>query len=63
MMLKAVHPHLVARGGGAVVHFSSASAKVAQTGRWLYPATKAALLQLTRSQAMAPSWPSPPFPS
>jgi hypothetical protein len=52
MMLKAVHPHLVARGGGAVVHFSSASAKVAQTGRWLYPATKAALLQLVRSQAM-----------
>jgi hypothetical protein len=25
---------------------------VAQTGRWLYPATKAAILQLTRSQAM-----------
>jgi NAD(P)-dependent dehydrogenase (short-subunit alcohol dehydrogenase family) len=52
MMLKAVHPHMVSRGGGAVVHFSSGSAKVAQTGRWLYPATKAAILQLTRSQAM-----------
>jgi NAD(P)-dependent dehydrogenase (short-subunit alcohol dehydrogenase family) len=43
---------MVVRGGGAVVHFGSASAKVAQTGRWLYPATKAAILQLTRSQAM-----------
>jgi NAD(P)-dependent dehydrogenase (short-subunit alcohol dehydrogenase family) len=52
MMVKAVHPHLVARGGGAIVHYSSVSAKVAQTGRWLYPATKAAILQITRSQAM-----------
>jgi len=52
MMVKAVRPHMVARGGGAIVNFSSVSAKVAQTGRWLYPATKAALLQITRSQAM-----------
>ncbi|KFE67480.1 SDR family oxidoreductase [Hyalangium minutum] len=52
MMVKAVRPHLVARGGGAIVHFSSISAQVAQTGRWLYPATKAAILQITRSQAM-----------
>jgi NAD(P)-dependent dehydrogenase (short-subunit alcohol dehydrogenase family) len=52
MMLKAVRPHMIARGGGAVVNFSSISAKVAQTGRWLYPATKAAILQLTRSEAM-----------
>jgi hypothetical protein len=52
MLLKAAHPHLVARGGGAVVHFSSGSAKVGQVGRWLYPASKAALLQLTRSQAI-----------
>jgi hypothetical protein len=52
MMAKAVHPHMVARGGGAIVHYSSVSARVAQTGRWLYPATKAAILQVTRSQAM-----------
>jgi NAD(P)-dependent dehydrogenase (short-subunit alcohol dehydrogenase family) len=52
MMLKAVHPHLVKRGGGAVVNFGSISAKVAQTGRWLYPVTKAAILQLTRNEAM-----------
>jgi hypothetical protein len=52
MMLKAVRPHMVRRGGGAVVNFGSISAKVAQTGRWLYPVTKAATLQLTRNEAM-----------
>jgi NAD(P)-dependent dehydrogenase (short-subunit alcohol dehydrogenase family) len=52
MMLKAAHPHIVKRGGGAVVNFGSISAKVAQTGRWLYPVTKAAILQLTRNEAM-----------
>ncbi len=52
MMLKAVHPHRKQRGGGAVVNFGSISAKVAQTGRWLYPVTKAAILQLTRNEAM-----------
>lgn len=52
MMAKAAHPHLVARGGGAIVNFTSISAKVAQTGRWLYPVGKAALVQLTRSMAM-----------
>ena len=52
MMLKAVRPHMVKRGGGAVVNFGSISAKVAQTGRWLYPVTKAAMLQLTRNEAM-----------
>jgi NAD(P)-dependent dehydrogenase (short-subunit alcohol dehydrogenase family) len=52
MMLQAVRPHMARRGGGAVVNFGSISAKVAQTGRWLYPATKAAILQLTRNEAM-----------
>jgi NAD(P)-dependent dehydrogenase (short-subunit alcohol dehydrogenase family) len=52
MMLKAVRPHMARRGGGAVVNFGSISAKVAQTGRWLYPVTKAAVLQLTRNEAM-----------
>ena len=51
MMLKAVRPHMLKRGG-AVVNFGSISAKIAQTGRWLYPVTKAALLQLTRNEAM-----------
>jgi NAD(P)-dependent dehydrogenase (short-subunit alcohol dehydrogenase family) len=52
MAAKAVHPHMVARGGGAIVNFASISAKVAQTGRWLYPVGKAALVQLTRNMAI-----------
>jgi hypothetical protein len=52
MLAKAVHPHLVAAGGGAIVNFTSISAKAAQTGRWLYPVGKAALVQLTRNMAM-----------
>lgn len=51
-MTQAVHPEMVRRGGGAVVNFTSISAKVAQTGRWLYPVSKAALMQLTRNMAM-----------
>lgn len=52
MMLRAVHPYMVKRGGGAVVNFGSISARVAQTGRWLYPTTKAAIHQVTRNEAM-----------
>lgn len=52
MMLKAALPHLRRARAGAVVNFTSISAKVAQTGRWLYPASKAAIVQLTRSEAM-----------
>jgi NAD(P)-dependent dehydrogenase (short-subunit alcohol dehydrogenase family) len=52
MMARAVHPHLVSQGGGTIVNFTSISAKVAQTGRWLYPVSKAALVQLTRNMAM-----------
>ncbi len=42
----------LARNKGAIVNFGSISARVAQTGRWVYPVCKAALLQLTRNQAM-----------
>lgn len=52
LFAKAVHPQLVARGGGAIVNFASISSKVAQTGRWLYPVSKAAVVQLTRNMAM-----------
>ncbi|KAB0662261.1 MULTISPECIES: SDR family oxidoreductase [Burkholderia] len=51
MLVKAVHPFLKRRGG-AIVNFSSISAQCAQTGRWLYPTSKAAMRQLTRSMAM-----------
>ena len=52
MAAKAVHTSMVARGGGAIVNFASISAKVAQTGRWLYPVSKAAIVQLTRNMAL-----------
>lgn len=51
-MAKAVRPLLISQGGGAIVNFTSISSSVAQTGRWLYPVSKAALLQLTRNLAM-----------
>jgi NAD(P)-dependent dehydrogenase (short-subunit alcohol dehydrogenase family) len=49
---RAARPHLKASGHGAIVNFTSISSKVAQTGRWLYPVGKAALVQLTRNMAM-----------
>ncbi|MCW4354674.1 SDR family oxidoreductase [Hoyosella sp. YIM 151337] len=52
LFAEAVRPHIAARGGGAIVNFGSISAKAAQTGRWLYPASKAAIVQLSRSMAM-----------
>src|SRR2546425_13332022 len=52
MMLKAVKPHMVKRGGGAVVNFGSISAKVAQTGRSLYLVTNAAILQQKHKEAI-----------
>ena len=52
MTAAAVRPHLAAAGGGAIVNFTSISSRVAQTGRWLYPVGKAALVQLTRNMAM-----------
>lgn len=51
MMLQAVVPKMTARGGGSVVNFGSISGHVAQAHRWVYPASKAALLQLTRNAA------------
>src|SRR3546814_9399308 len=39
-------------GAGAVVNFSSESAHAAQAKRWVYPCTKAAIEELTRSQAL-----------
>ena len=52
MMLQACVPHMQKRGGGAVVNFASISAFAAQTGRWLYPISKAAMVQFTRNAAL-----------
>jgi NAD(P)-dependent dehydrogenase (short-subunit alcohol dehydrogenase family) len=51
VLMQAARPHL-SKNKGAIVNFGSISARVAQTGRWVYPVSKAALLQLTRNQAM-----------
>lgn len=50
MFIQACRPHMAP--GSAVVNFGSTSAGVAQAGRWTYPASKAAVLQLTRSAAL-----------
>ena len=51
-VLRAVRPHMAKVGGGAIVNIGSTSGKVAQAGRWVYPAGKAAVLQITRSAAL-----------
>ena len=51
MLMQAARLHLK-KNKGAIVNFGSISARVAQTGRWVYPVSKAAILQLTRNQAM-----------
>ena len=51
MLMQAAETELE-RNRGAIVNFGSISSRVAQTGRWLYPVSKAAILQLTRNQAM-----------
>lgn len=52
MVATAARAKLAASGHGAIINFTSISSKVAQTGRWVYPASKAALVQVTRSMAM-----------
>jgi NAD(P)-dependent dehydrogenase (short-subunit alcohol dehydrogenase family) len=52
LLAEAVRPQLAASNRAAIVNFGSISAGVAQTGRWLYPVGKAALVQLTRNMAM-----------
>jgi NAD(P)-dependent dehydrogenase (short-subunit alcohol dehydrogenase family) len=45
-------PQMRERGGGAIVNLSSIAARFGQAGRALYPACKAAILQITRNEAM-----------
>ncbi|GGL95733.1 short-chain dehydrogenase [Glutamicibacter protophormiae] len=51
VLANSARPLLAASGHGAIVNFTSISSSVAQTGRWLYPASKASLVQITRSMA------------
>jgi NAD(P)-dependent dehydrogenase (short-subunit alcohol dehydrogenase family) len=51
LFVGAVVPHM-RRRGGTIINFSSIAGKQGQRGRALYPASKAAILQLTRNEAM-----------
>ena len=50
-LVRAAHPHMKRRGGGAIVNFGSVGGKAARVGRWAYPTSKAAVIHLTRCQA------------
>jgi NAD(P)-dependent dehydrogenase (short-subunit alcohol dehydrogenase family) len=52
LLVQMAEPHLRARGGGAVVNFASIGGKAGRLGRWIYPTSKAAIIELTRCQAM-----------
>ncbi len=52
LFLNAAVPEMRRRSGGAVVNLSSVAGKFGQAGRALYPAAKAAILQLTKNEAM-----------
>jgi hypothetical protein len=51
MRIEKAVPHMVQRGGGAVVIIASISAKHSQPNRLVYPVTKSALLGLARNSA------------
>jgi NAD(P)-dependent dehydrogenase (short-subunit alcohol dehydrogenase family) len=52
ILTRLLAPMMKARGGGAVVNFSSIAGKFANAGRMLYPASKAAIRQITRNEAI-----------
>jgi NAD(P)-dependent dehydrogenase (short-subunit alcohol dehydrogenase family) len=52
LLVQQARPWLARSTCASVVNFSSGSANFALSGRWIYPATKAAIEQVTRSQAM-----------
>jgi len=52
LMGEVVRPHMAKNGGGSIINLTSISSSVAQTGRWAYPVSKAAIVQLTKNMAM-----------
>jgi NAD(P)-dependent dehydrogenase (short-subunit alcohol dehydrogenase family) len=52
LLVQAALPYLKESKGASVINFGSISARVAQGDRWTYPASKAAIHQLTRSQSL-----------
>ncbi|MBC3757277.1 SDR family oxidoreductase [Hyunsoonleella sp. SJ7] len=51
-MAQEVYPYMKKSGGGAIVNISSISAHIAQKDRWTYNASKGAVNQLTKCQAL-----------
>lgn len=52
LLVQGARPLLRASGAGSVVNLSSVAGKTGQRGRLLYPACKAAILQVTRAEAV-----------
>jgi NAD(P)-dependent dehydrogenase (short-subunit alcohol dehydrogenase family) len=52
LLVQKAIPYLKNSDNAAVVNFGSISARISQANRWTYPVTKAAIHQLTRSQAL-----------
>lgn len=53
LMAAAVRPHMQGRGGGAIVNLASVAGKGARKDALVYPASKAAVLHMTRCMALA----------
>ena len=52
IFVQKIAPRMRERGGGAIVNFGSISGKRAQPGRMLYAVSKAAIIGMTRNQAL-----------
>src|ERR1700682_3723820 len=53
LMSRAVLPHMIAAGGGSIIHIASQMGRVGAAGRPAYCATKGALIQLAKVMAAA----------
>jgi len=51
LMSRAVLPHMIAAGGGSIIHIASQMGRVGAAGRPAYCATKGALIQLAKTMA------------
>jgi NAD(P)-dependent dehydrogenase (short-subunit alcohol dehydrogenase family) len=51
LMSRAVLPHMIAAGGGSIIHIASQMGRVGAAGRPAYCATKGALIQLAKAMA------------
>lgn len=52
ILLQVAKPFLVRSGNASVVNFTTEAAHAGLAGRWVYPSSKAAIEQLTKSQAL-----------